>query len=285
MGVRTPFTASESPASPLENLEVSLVRFDGVQQLEIASTDADLFSDVYPMLCAIADRIQLDGMAALDAYEAALETWARVIAPRRRLSEDQEVGLYGELLVVEAVASTSDAFTAVKSWRGPLAEEHDFGFDDTDVEVKTTRGELRQHWISTLTQLVATQGRELWFVSVQLTRAGAGHGRTLTELVQTVEGLLDDPVQVNHYRTTLEALGWDDKQQDLYVQHWELRSAPAAMLVDISFPKITPTSLVAIGASSAEIVDVRYRIDVSARASAYPSAKPLRAALERLHVG
>ena len=65
----------------------------------------------------------------------------------------------------------------MNSWRGPIGEEHDFGMSAPDVEVKTTLGERREHWISTATQLVPTGDRPLYLLSIQLTSAALDSGQ------------------------------------------------------------------------------------------------------------
>lgn len=282
IGLRAPIESdAAAPASLLENLHVSIVNADGVRQIEIASTARELFADVYPMLCAVADRIQLDGNAPLAALDTTLDVWGRVLARRKRLSDDQEVGLFGELLILLALIEALDSGDAVDSWRGPQAEEHDFGFAELDLEVKTTVGELRQHWINNLTQLVPSLGRRLWLVSVQITRAGHGHGRTLPELIDAVRTPLTDAVTRARFEHVLASLRWDDDQPDLYPQRWSLRSQPRAYHVDASFPALTSASMTTLGLSPSELTQVRYELDVTHRPSADPP-EPLTTALQRL---
>jgi hypothetical protein len=282
LGLRTPLASDTAPASPLENLRVAIVNADGTRQLEIAATDRELFADVYGMLCAVADRIQLDGMPVLEAYAATLRTWARLLARRRRLSDDQEVGLFGELVLVKSLIDAAGAEEGLASWRGPEAEEHDFGLSDFDLEVKTTTGERRRHWITSLTQLVPTPSRSLLFVSIQLTRAGSGHGSTLTELIDNTRALIGDPILIERFYATLEHLRWDDQQRDLYHQRWQLRSAPVVLLVDEAFPAVTPQSLLDLGIAKGDVTDVRYQIDVTGRSAAPLLPATLTTALERV---
>jgi hypothetical protein len=282
IGLRTPIaTDAAAPPSPLENLHLAVVNADGVRQLEIASLEPELFADVYPMLCAVADRIQLEQAAPLAALEATLEIWGRLLARRVRLSQDQEVGLVGELLLLRALVEACGAADAVGAWRGPLAEEHDFGLPELDLEVKTTTGERRRHWITNLTQLVPSPSRALWLLSIQITRAGAGHGQTLAELVDAVRSLLGDDVVRARFEQVLRSLNWKDEQRDLYQQRWQLRSRPRALAVDGSFPALTSAALLGLGLGPAELTQVRYELDLTDRPSTDPP-EPLITALEHL---
>ena len=47
-----------------------------------------------------------------------------------------EIGLFGELLVLQALISTRAA--APTAWRGGLGEEHDFGLPGVDVSDVTS---------------------------------------------------------------------------------------------------------------------------------------------------
>jgi hypothetical protein len=279
IGLRTPLTHDPAGlASPLENVHVSTVWLGGHRQLEIAASAPELFGDVYPMLCAIADRIQLGGVDPLAAVDATLEVWSRLLVRRKRLANDREIGLVGELLVLRALIGAMGEVAAVESWRGPLGEEHDFGFAGDDVEMKTTTGESRKHWIGSLTQLVPTPGRPLWLLSVQITRAGTGHGDSLTELVGSVrEKCLDDTARTR-CDEVLAAVGWSDDQSDLYPQRWTLRSVPRGYHVDSSFPTLTAESLTTLGWTSNEIAQVSYELDLSNRDPDDPP-EPLASAL------
>jgi hypothetical protein len=99
---------------------------------------------------SIADRIQPAGADPLEAFVDTLEVRRSILTERSRMSATAEIGLFGELLVLQAVISTAAATPT--AWRGGLGEEHDFGLPDVDAEIKTTTGERRRHWIHGLTQ-------------------------------------------------------------------------------------------------------------------------------------
>ena len=282
IGLRSPLEGDALPlASAWENVHVAIVQADGIRQMEISATDPQLFVDVYAMLCAVADRIQLEKTAPLEALESTIVMWERVLARRKRLGDDQEIGLYGELLILRALIETVGQDVAIEGWRGPLAEEHDFGFSDSDTEVKTTSRETRQHWVSNLSQLVPTRNRALWLVSAQITRAGADHGESLPQLIAAVRTLLASNDHRRRYGEVLTKLHWSDDHQDLYTQRWTLRSAPKAYRVTASFPALTSASLTTLGWAANEITQVRYEIDLTSRRPGNP-VEPLASALRKL---
>jgi len=272
IGLHSPSNADEAAISnTLEHVVTRFVNVDGARSLEVECASPQLFSDIYPMLCAIADRIQLDGDPATDAVERTVELWRALLAKRKRLSDEQEIGLVGELYLVRRLVKALGADPALSSWRGPYAEEHDFGFPGFDVEAKTTRSERRRHWINGLTQLVPTQGRPLWLVSVQVTRGGLGDsGRTLPHLIDEVRRLLIGASAQARFDSTLSKLNWSDDQRDLYRQAWVLRTEPRSYAIDMTFPVMSSASIGTLGIDLDELVDVRYEVDLTNRPAGDP---------------
>ena len=253
------------PPTALANIHVDLVVDQGEHFVEICTTDERLIVDGYAMLCAIADRIQVDGVEPLRALAETLATWRSILAMRARMTSEAEVGLFGELLVVDSLFR-SDGLN-VSAWKGGLSEEHDFGFAEVDVEVKTTSSERRQHWIHGLRQMVPTGTTPLWMLSLQITRGGAEQGRTLPELVGSVLSAAPGEQARAHADHILHAAGWRDDQADLFADAWRPRTPPLALRVDPSFPSITPAQLLAGGVDVAAIRQVSYEIDVTDRAT------------------
>lgn len=265
-------------ANALKHVRVAERRRDGVRRLSVTVTGVDLMSDGHAMLCAIVDRIQIDGMAPAEAIRETLEQWRSVLAVRGRLSPEAEVGLFGELMMLEAFVHVLGE-DALDAWRGAQREEHDFGLADIDIEIKTTSTERRAHWISSLTQLRPTPGRPLMLISLQITRGGQS-GSTLGELVH---GLKTRFSAVDTLMGHLDASEWDDEVADLFVERWILRTTPAVFRVVDGFPAITPEGLETLGVDKA-ITEVHYRLDLEGR-EPDPAAGALAAALRWLAQG
>lgn len=261
------------PANPLAHVDVQLTYLDNTRTLEISVTDEELLIDGHAMLSAIVDRVQLEEVDPASALTDTLARWRSVLALRARMSLTQEVGLFGELLVVERLLAEG-LDPGLRSWRGSLSEEHDFGFAKLDVEVKTTVGERRQHWVHGLNQLMPTGQRPLVVLSVQLTRAGVGDGRALPQLV---EDLLEKATNQAHerLRAGIEGAGFRENEADLFTDRWRVRSRPLSALVDERFPRLTPSLLNAADVQSERIRDVRYEIDLTDMPEPAPLPEPL----------
>lgn len=252
--------APPSSVNAMKNLKVASVTNGGKQFLTVSVTGEEILLDGHAMLCAIADRVQLEQLTPRDAILETVAQWRAVLAARTRLSPEAEVGVFGELLVLDAVRKIyGDA--GLDSWRATAGEEHDFGLPDLDVEVKTTASERRTHWISGLRQMVPTNNRPLVVLSLQVTRGGSV-GRTLPQLIRDVRTNIGDALRFDE---KLALVGWDPADADLYPDRWSLRGRPACFSVAGDFPRLTPDLVARLPVEDAQIVEIHYRIDLEHR--------------------
>jgi hypothetical protein len=252
-----------------ENLSFDVITDERGTWHQVAVRLDDNLDEVYALLCAVLDRVQLAGEAFAEAMEEALDSLTGILAVRHALTREKQVGLFGELWVLLALAERIGCGDAVSAWRGPLGEEHDFGLAALDLEVKTTLSERRAHWISTITQLVPTGDRPLYLLSVQLTGAAVNAGYTLPNLVALAREKL--AVHVGRFDAALAHLAYRDRDSDLYHSRWTLRTTPTFYEVDSRFPAVTEERLDAVVPSAERITDLRYRLDLTGLA---PSPSP-----------
>jgi putative PD-(D/E)XK family protein DUF4420 len=269
LAVQFPAGARAPQVVEYENLTFqALSEEDGTWHRVSVGLDENL-DEVYAFLCAILDRVQLAGEPFADAVDAALDSLTGILAVRQRLTQERQLGLFGELLTLLALVEKVGQGAAVGSWRGPLKEEHDFGLAQADFEVKTTLSEKREHWISAPTQLTPTGERPLYVVSVQLTTAAVDQGHTLPSLVSLVRSKL--PNGLADLNAVLTRLAYRDRDADLYHSRWTLRTTPAFYEVDARFPAVTQKALEAAVPAAERVRELRYRIDLTGM----PASPPL----------
>ena len=235
--------------------------------IEVSTRNRHLYRDFYAFACAVADRLQVDHLQADRAIAGSLEAWSALLEQLVVLSVEKQIGLLGELWLLERVANGFGLGFALQSWKGADAEEHDFSLHAQDIEVKTTVGERRVHMISSLTQLLPNPDRPLYVLSVQLTDAGGGdEGWTLSERVEALGRRvrsLGAAAEIE-FRGKLDRAGWQDAHQEHYRRRFRLRTRPALVPVNNTCPVIIPATLQTLGAARASrIVQVGYRIDVT----------------------
>lgn len=268
LSIRVPATDAVPDVSGFSNIRLDFIDDEGMSWHQVTVRVDENLAEVYTTLCGVLDRVQLSKTPLSVAVDEALDSLAEILARRRGLSDDQQLGLVGELLAFLTLAETQGVEFALKAWMGPLGEEHDFALPSGDLEVKVTLSERRQHWISSITQLVPIPGRDLYLLSTQLTAAGAGTGWSLPGLVDQARRL--NEAQAPKVDMRLEGMGYRAMDADLYMSRWTLRSTPQFFLVDREFPVISQEALTKSVPTSNRIVEVRYRIDLTGLLAANP---------------
>ncbi len=183
-----------------------------------------------------------------------LHTWERFVSRFGPgwLSNEQQVGLFAELVfltteVIPALAAAS----AVRAWRGPYREAHDYHFRAAAVEVKaTTVRNPTSFQVSNLDQLDPATLETLLIYHVTI-EVDSPTGNTLPEMVEQVRRALGttDPAAVNDFDSSLMEVGYLDAHIEFYGRRF--RVAEVRWLhVAGGFPCLTSVS-VPIGIASA----------------------------------
>lgn len=259
--LETPASGSEPDVTAYEHISLELVdRADG-RWFDLRVDASDSRYEAYILVVSIVDQLR-SGASVRHAVSEALAALRDLLKSRKAMTDEKVAGLIGELLVFEHLLETLGEGEALAGWLGPLAEEHDFGLPEYDVEVKTTKSESRVHVIGTEHQLEPVPGRPLYLVSVQITRAGAADDAwSLAELIARIRGRLTSAMR--SFDRAIENVGWRDIDADLYRTRFQVRSVPRAFLVDEGFPAITSAGLDAVVPQRSLVSAVSYRIDVS----------------------
>lgn len=263
--LRTPHDGTTPTVKGLRHVEIDVVDHENGTWSLVRIHARDMHYEAYGLAVAVAEAMR-GGASFAAATNAAMTNLRSLLASRARLSESQQLGLIGELLVLD-VLLTDTGTTALDWWLGHAAEQHDFAFPDFDVEVKTTVSERRRHMISGVDQLRPNPGRALWLVSIQVTRAGGAEGFSLAGLVGELRSRVSGD---DRFMAALVSLGWRDEDSDLYDTTYMLRTAPRAYAVDDDFPALTSERLRASVPHPDLVSDVAYRIDVTDRTAGMP---------------
>lgn len=275
LALRTPLPRHSVPdLTTYRHVSAVAIHWNDRQWFELR-IEGRMLLDAYPVLCSIADRIQFHRIDVGPAVADALASLRDLLSSFGRLSDEQETGLFGELLVLRRFIHNRSVTDPIRSWRGSAREEHDFDIGADDVEVKSTTSENRHHWIGDLNQLKPTLGRRLWLVSIQFTGAGAG-GHSLPELIDAIRAITPHDPSAHELRRKLDAAGWRDETAPLYTRRFRLRCSVAVFEVDKTFPALTPTVLAAAGIDCGRFVRVKYMINLDGLPAAPSPPGPLR---------
>ena len=237
--------------------------------IEFGVTGQHILGSAYPLLTSIADHILDDSMEIGQAIGEVVDSYHDLLSSLVRLSASQEIGLFGELLVLEELIDWLGADRAVECWRGPLWGEHDFSLPNFDMEVKTTTQSDRKHRISSAVQLEPTVGRPLWLVSVQLRTAGI-EAPTLARKVKEVEAQLPSPQTKAHYDRQLRRIGWSHEDRMLYSNSYHLRNEILVYQVGPDFPGLTESRLMMAGVGFERLSDISYTLNITGLLNGIP---------------
>ncbi|MBI5138086.1 MAG: PD-(D/E)XK motif protein [Nitrospirae bacterium] len=172
------------------------------------------------------------------------------------LGPDAEVGLFGELLVMEAMLAIGFApADALAAWQGPLDGLHDFVFGQGAIEVKCTASD--DGFVVTagsLEQLDPRLAHPLYLAGVRLRPDATG--RSLPDVVESVRRRVDDNVAA---RAVLDTLllraGYVDAFAGRYSRRFD-DERPLVIPVTDSLPVLTRDRV------EAAIVQARYLLDL-----------------------
>lgn len=92
-----------------------------------------------------------------------LQPYLQLVVSRELLSQEQQLGLTGELLLLKELLNVAERDQiskrqAVESWTGWSAASRDFKFGAVALEVKVAQSDRRSHWVHSMYQLLAAQG-------------------------------------------------------------------------------------------------------------------------------
>lgn len=247
--------------SEYAHLSADIVRTGDRAWAELLINDPDVFRRALPVMWRIADRIQLEHLSFATAVVATLADFRELLEGALGLSLEHELGLFGELTVLDCLISGMSGPEAVAAWHGSNGAEHDFDLGCGDLEVKSTASEKRVHWIGSLGQLNPTPGRRLWLLSMQLT-TGLGEAVTIAELIGKLRSKLAGADQ-DAFEKKLYAAGWRDRYAPKIRRRFRLRSIPLLLPVNADFPALTQDRVAAAGMPLPRLREIAYSIDVA----------------------
>jgi len=265
LALRLPFDgASEIEPSPYRELTFEFRSVKGKRIIELSTARQELFQSFYVFAMAVVDTMADSGIDAGAAIRNSLDKFDIMLMRRPLLSEQIQIGLFGELSLLEELIQVNGT-RIFSSWLGPLKERHDFRFNGNELEVKSTTGRGRVHIIHGLDQLELSPGKRLWLLSLKYERAGAGSGRTLPEQIAVVRLLLRRASGcLRAFNGHLEHLGYRDGDAYFYATAYQPSGNPVLIEVNDDCPRLTRQMLERShnrGLSS-RVDDVEYRLNV-----------------------
>jgi hypothetical protein len=165
------------PAEPVETLTPSpyaelvsnIVYHDGIPCLEIAVVNQELYPEFHRFAGLLTEEFEEPGRSAIDAFRVAIGRWRDLVSRIQLLSEDEQLGLQGELMFLKALIGAGGPHS-VFAWTGrnsAISGRHDFRTGTAEFEIKTTRLATRVHVVHGLSQLEPSESHSLFVISIR----------------------------------------------------------------------------------------------------------------------
>lgn len=255
---------------------------DGKWRLALALERTDLEA----VFLVISEDIVESSRSGLDTEESVamlggrLSAWQACLKLRRDgFSRERMLGLYGELLVLERLASLGGMARAVDVWSGPERGLHDFEAEARAIEVKTSHGLAGAVRISALDQLDPSELQHLALCRVVVVPDDAGV--RLSDVVARARAAADD-VGSSVRRALDQRLlmsGYvDPSERDTPFEPLTLIGIEAYE-VSGDFPRMTREYV------PAAVLSAEYRLDVAAAANYRMTERAFEALLASLAEG
>ena len=176
---------------------------------------------------------------------------------RSGLSRADEIGLFGELLILNNLLDSNVPTTEVLDWwKGPLHGRHDYHINGGGLEVKSTTSE--EGFIIDvfdISQLDPALVEALFLFGIRL--KVDQDGKTLPDMVNHLrERLQNNTSALFNFDKCLGFAGYDDEHISHYNTKYQM-SEIVGFEVNASFPSLRIATL------SPEIFEVRYRLDLN----------------------
>jgi hypothetical protein len=234
------------PPSPYVELETSLVRDETGYVLEILTSSIKLFKEFHRFSGIITEDFEYHGQSAIGAFNTAIKRWNELLIKRELLTEEQQIGLQGELIFLGAILQ-KEGPKAITSWTGrneSKPERHDFRIKNAEIEIKTTKSLRRIHYIHGLNQLQPSEGYLLFLLSFKFESAGYENGTSLFDEVEKIKKILkESDNEIIEFEQKLKSSGYYEVDSPYYQRKFIFSDPPIFIEVNDKFPKITKNIL------------------------------------------
>lgn len=238
-----PATLASFKCPKAKGLEINIVDVpeieDGYKYIRI--TNIDNKDEVFFAFC----NTLYDGLVECLSYFDVAETLTKTIRyyksyfsnPNKPLTEEEEQGLYCELVYLEKLI-VKDGQDTVKNWEGPSRNKRDFVFEDKSIEIKSTISQIFPSIrISNELQLDSTYPENInLFLKVYVLEK-VEEGDSLTKAARRIENALTDIETRKNFK---QKLLMDKVDLSLYedINHYSIQKEKL-YIVDDDFPSIT----------------------------------------------
>lgn len=243
----------------LKALQVSQnVRHDGNFALVVTLANPDL---LHPFRYVCDDLVESLRDYPAAGTEAAfllqrLEKWRRLLeSSKRGLSHEELLGLIGELLFLEKLASEIEMPAALEAWLGPSGAPQDFQSGGHIYEIKVSAIGGHSVTISSLEQLhTGSAPTTLIVYAIGSAAADSAGAFSLNQLVNRIRSVAEAAGTASILELRLAEVGYDEKQIEAD-SAFVVRQIKAFDIRE-GFPRLTPACIPSAITSATYCIDL-----------------------------
>lgn len=214
-----------SPSAGFDVIVESNDQGTSLQLIRMSSDDQDMYLSLCSDLLALSE--ECDDFApevAAGAICDRISAWQEFMrSTRRKFSDSKELGLFGELTVLDRWLEAGGHLPQTLSdiWGGPIHSARDFSFGNGyAIEVKTSLSDKPfKATIESLEQLDSTECAHLALAAVKLNEKE--DAPTLRELCQEIRLKLKQKFLILEFDSLLVALGFNEENPGRTLRHFE----------------------------------------------------------------
>jgi hypothetical protein len=183
-----------------------------------------------------------------------VKEWQNFMARTQRpLSSDAQIGLFGELYLLEKLAKTKLGVGALDCWHGPLRAAQDFRVNGGAVEVKST---VRSgSFLARINSIEQLDGEESPFYLCGLRFEEKPDGTSLADLVANLRMEFQAAGVQRGFDALLMVMGYIDDHDHLYDRPMILKEAKA-FRVEEGMPRLTRAGVPSAIRSASYVLDL-----------------------------
>ena len=240
----------------------------------VAQAAAGETGDFFDLICEDLEPYLLlpNRMDAITQFAARVREWQRFLAVGKGgLGIPKQMGLWGELVVLRAIANNVGWARAIKGWVGPGGASQDFRIDGLLVEAKTSRLGADALSISSLEQLSVPDGSTMYLAHYGAAAVAPNEGEPLPDAVLAIRRALhDDALLRGDFENRLLGSGYHRMHESRYAGRGFVVRTCEIYEVGEEFPRLDRASV------PNQIKDARYGLLIKglSRFAIQPSRLP-----------
>ncbi|WP_163710858.1 PD-(D/E)XK motif protein [Mangrovibacterium lignilyticum] len=212
------------------------------QFIDLCCSISGYLEEFTQIVTEISEEVLVKNASPKDAVTMVITNWLSFWSKQKSnaLSETEQLGLISELLVLDRLCLINST-NALKCWRGPLNERHDFNFSAWSIEVKGTTKENRIHLINGVDQLKSYPKKRLGLVSCSFNKTEFPTEYNLNYLIKKIKQdyFPKKPDLAVAFNNLLAEAGYSPLHNDIY-DRYNLELIDSMFFeVNETFPKLT----------------------------------------------